>query len=207
MLFVRTAVLVACLSGLAVALIACSDDDRPPAVVNVGNTSSSSSSSSGSSGLPLAEAGAGDAGADLCTPVEQTSQVVGELEILGDPPTATGGTIVAGTYVLNELSSFSGPKDAGGDPPPPGSTGNYARSTIVVTALSIRFVTSRGTNPDALPADTTRSVTYNPNGSNLEITEACGGTAAPSKLPFSTDGTLLTLLVAANKTETYLRKQ
>jgi hypothetical protein len=208
----RTA--VTCLSALAGGLAvitmiaACGDDERPPVAVNVGAPSSSSSSSS-SSGAGSIDAGEAPPEADLCATLEQQSQVVAEQVIPGAAPAPTGGLITPGLYVLNELRLFdpTPDEDAGSDPQPPGPTGNYGRITMKVTAESIRFIAARGTDPDALPGDAPRVVTYKAAGTSLELTEACTTNANPTALAYSIlDPGQVAFHVGPNRVEVFLKK-
>lgn len=191
--------------SMAAAIAACSDGERPAAGGGGGTSSSTSSSSSGG----VVEAGVDSAPEpDRCKPLEQQSQVVGEQEIPGDPAAPSGGALTPGLYVLNELQSYQfDTTDGGTDPPPPGPTGNYGRATMMITSQSIRFLSSKGKDPDALPADTQRVYTYRIDGTTLRLTEACAASAAPSELVFSVTERLVTFHVAPRQLEVYLRKQ
>jgi hypothetical protein len=185
--------------------VACGDDQRPA----VTGSSSASSSSSSSSGGAASDAGdsATPPETDLCGTLEQLSRVVGEQNIPDVPPQPSGGALVPGVYVLNELKAFAAPSGSdGGDAPALGPTGNYGRATLTVTSGSLRFVESSGTDPDELPADTQRILTYVPSGTTLRVTQACGTAASSSAIGYSVEETYITFHTDERRAAVFRRK-
>lgn len=207
----RFSVSVVVVLGAICVGLACSDDDRP-GVTEDGTTSSTSSSSS--SGAPVTDGASsgtdGDAepdeiiGPGLCANVAQASQVVGEWNSNSLAKKAAGGTITRGTYVLNEILALGwiGDMDAA-DPPAPGPTGSYARSTIYVGPKAMRFTESSGTDADNLPADTVHAASYTTTGTNLVLTNVCPSAQGSSTIAYTATANLLTFHLADDKVHIY----
>ena len=190
--------------------LACSDDARP-GVTEDGTASSTSSSSS--SGAPVTDGGTGtdgDAepdeiiGPGLCENVAQASQVVGEWNSSSLATKPAGGAITRGMYVLNEILALGwiGDMDAV-DPPAPGPTGSYARSTIYVGPKAMRFSESSGTDADNLPADTVHAASYTTTGTNLVLTNVCPSAQGSSTIAYTATANLLTFHLADDKVHIY----
>ena len=191
--------------------LACSDDARP-GVTEDGTASSTSSSSS--SGGPLTDDGGGGIDGDaepdeiigpgLCENVVQASQVVGEWNSNALAKKPAGGAITRGMYVLNEILALGWIGDMNAaDPPAPGPTGSYARSTIYVGPKAMRFTESSGTDADNLPADTVHAASYSTAGSNRVLTNACPSAQGSSTIAYTAAPNLLTFHLADDKVHIY----
>ena len=203
----RSSPVLAAFAALVV-VAACSDDGMPPSADpgTISPPPNTGATDGGGGGGADADADASEEeviGPALCEGLEQKSQDVVEYAVMSPPPTPTGGTIAAGTYVLNELTLFDSNAPDASDPPPPGPTGNVVRSTLYVTGKTIRVLESRGTLDADLPADSARASTYQTATTTLETTAVCPQASEPAGVPFSVDGLLLTLHVDATRVEVY----
>jgi len=194
------------LGGIALLVIACSDDDRPPASGGAPSPQPTSTSPPGSQ----------DAGPDAlegCATSPQLGLVI-EEQLLREAsaPSPFGGQLLDGTYLLQAMFTYSS-ADAGlpdgGDPderppPPPIPTGNAGRTTLLVASEVLRFVGARGTT-NALPADAVASMRYQASGAELRTEGICPSGAPSKPLGYSVVGNMLSLLGYADHREVYVR--
>lgn len=210
---------VPCLVSVSLLLViaACGGDDRPPAASN-GTTNVPSSSGAAppadaavDGGLDAVDASdSGDAageeviGPALCAGLVQLSDLVAEHGVITTPMTAAGGSIVPGTYVLNEMSELIGNDPNDPDPPPPGPTGRVARVTLIVGNKTIRVLEARGTDPGTLPNDSASATTYEIKGTTLERTDVCPTAGGAAKaMSFTATANLLTFHVDGEHFESF----
>ncbi len=194
------------LGGIALLVIACSDDDRPQASGGAPSPQPTSTSPPGSQ----------DAGPDAlesCATSPQLGLVI-EEQLLREAsaPSPFGGQLLDGTYLLQDMFTYSS-ADAGspdgGDPderppPPPIPTGNAGRTTLLVASGVLRFVGARGST-NALPADAVALMRYRASDAELKTESFCPADAPPRALGYSVVGNKLSLLVDANHREIYVR--
>lgn len=196
------------LGGVACVLlvVACSDDGRPEA------SSSPNPQPTSTSTAPPLEAGAD--GPEGCALTPQLGAVIEEQLLRETPvPKPFGGLLLDGTYLLQEMFTYS-QSDAGvpdsGDPdepppPPPIPTGTAGRSTLVVAAGALRFVGARGL-ASALPTDAVRALRYQASGAELKTESVCPAGAATEPLGYSVVGNKLSLLVDGKRREVFVRR-
>lgn len=201
----RLVSLLALSGGACVLLVvACGDDGRP------GASPSPNPQPTSTSTAPPREAGSD--GPEGCALTAQLGAVIEEQLLRATPvPTPFGGTLLDGTYVLQEMFTYSqvdaGLPDAGDPdeppPPPPIPTGTAGRSTLVVGSGALRFVGARGPT-GAVPADAARALRYQASGSELKLESVCP-TGAATALGYSVVGNKLSLLADGKRREVFVR--
>lgn len=122
-------------------------------------------------GYCAGDAGTGDAGrgdGGVCNAVANIGAAVTAVNVASAPPTATGGTIVNGTYVLTAVRAYTGPGGASGP-----ATGT-ASTTMVITGAgtaAMRFETITETS-EGRTIRSTMSVAYT-SATTLTQTPIC----------------------------------
>lgn len=178
------------LNGGAVALVgACADPEHKPAPAVPGMTTGSSGGGGGGGG---GEGGVGvDGGFDageggVCNDVVQTGQLIDRTAISGDPPVATGGTIVDGTYDLTEYSVYVGTAGS------PGPTGITAKETARIAGGKIDEIREIGGTGKTTTVTTTSSV-YSVTGATFAETDVCPTGGGGRQLQFTANDPQLIL--------------
>jgi hypothetical protein len=179
-------------------IIACSDPpNRPPAggdgTVKVPGAGGGAEGGGGEGGID----GGADANGVDASPCNAdlvlTGQIVDRIGVTGEPPVATGGVIMDGTYDLTALSVYVGISGVGGP------TGITARSTINITAPRIDQVLELG-GAGKTPTQMRRSSTYGVSGAQFATTEICPTGQALSR-QFTVTGSTLVLTDLLTKEE------
>jgi len=113
-------------------------------------------------GQPTADASteASDA-AQACNALANSAQSITYQQVASDPPTATGGTPVDGTYTMTDAAIYTGPNG------PTGPSG-MSQTTIQIAGSTIQIVS------DGQPA--TRTVTLATSDSHFTATDTCPDT-------------------------------
>lgn len=173
---------------------ACSDPAAKPSPAIVTGTPPAVSGGGGADGGSEGGTTNGDAGADggLCTDLAATVMIVDRVGVIGDPPTATGGTIVDGDYDLTAYSVYVG---VGGVS---GPTGITARATIRIGAGKIDEVIEIGGTGKTTTLTATRSA-YSASGATFAETELCPSTGGGKQLQFTAVDPILTLTDLTSK--------
>ena len=174
----------------AVALVgACADPEKKPAPAEPGMTTGSSGGGGGggSEGGAATTDGGFDAGeGGVCNDLVNSGQLIDRTGVSGDPPVATGGTVVDGTYDLNAYSVYVGTAGA------PGPTGITAKSTIRIAAGKIDQIIELGGTGKTTTV-TTMSSAYSVTGATLAETDLCPTGGGGRQLQFTANDPQLIL--------------
>jgi len=167
------------------AFAACSDPATKPGTAIV--TGPPPVTAGGGGGGDGGTAG-GEGGADggVCTDLAITGTLVDRTAVQGDPPTATGGTVVDGDYDLTELTVYVGTSGVAGP------TGITAKASIRIGAGKIDEVIELGGTGKTTTKTATRS-TFSASGATFAETELCPTTGAGKQLQFTATDPILIL--------------
>ncbi|MDB4946006.1 MAG: hypothetical protein JWP97_5540 [Labilithrix sp.] len=184
------------LLGILVALAvpalvaACQEDDPRPAVASDGRPNlvapggdtdaAALPSRDGSTGIPK-DAGDGS----VCSALTMTGFLLDREAVVGEPPTATGGTITDGDYNLVSYVVYVG------DTGTAGPTGITARSSIRITGDVIEQILETGGNSPSTTV-TTRS-TFSAVTTTFAETQICPTPGAGGTRQFNASDAQLTL--------------
>jgi hypothetical protein len=168
-------------------IAACSDPPAKPAPAIAGNAplpNVSGSSGEGGTDASSASTDGGDGG--VCTDVTATGVLVDRTGVVGDPPVATGGTIVDGTYDLTQYTVYVGASGVGGP------TGITAKATIRIAGGKIgEDIQIGGTGKTT--TETTTSSVYTVTGATFAETVLCPAGGGGLQLQFTAADPILTL--------------
>lgn len=187
-------------------LFGCSDDGQPPA-----STSGGTPAVPVSPDRPPSNDGGSDAGspdASSCGVAEHaTTDEIGEVAVLGEPPPPLGGSIAPGTYVLSEMNAYVAEDPDAGPPtgPGPGVTGASGRGTIEIDGSTMRVLRSRTAGEGGAVTTEQGSFTYEVDGTSLKRTKTCPGATSDDVIPFTAAGSGLALFVDPQHRELYVR--
>lgn len=165
---------------------ACSDPPQKPGTAVVSGTPpvvSGGGAGGGDGGTSTVEGGA-DGG--VCADLANTGQLVDRTGVQGDPPTATGGTVVDGTYDLTAYAVFVGAAGVAGP------TGITAKASMRIGAGKVDEVIVLGGTGKSTTTTVRRSA-YSASGSTFAETQLCPATGAGAQLQFTAQDTILTL--------------
>jgi hypothetical protein len=141
-------------------------------------------------GAPRSDGGGSDAA--VCSDLQLMGNTVTEVERNGTSPSATGGTVTDGTYVLTSYEIY-----------PPGSANvpRQRRMTLGIAGTQLDLVSETS---DAPGVTLNASGTFTTNGINATIAYSCGA-AGSFPLAYSATGTSLVLIDGFN-VETFARQ-
>jgi hypothetical protein len=181
--------------GLVGLVGACADPEKKPAPAEPGSMTGGGAGGGGGGG---SEGGTGseggfDAGeAGVCNDLVNTGTLIDRTGVNGDPPVATGGTVVDGTYDLTAFAVYVGTAGA------PGPTGITARSTIRIAAGKIdQILELAGTGKTSTV--TTMSSVYTATGATFAETDLCPTGGGGRQLQFTANDPQLTLTDLTSK--------
>jgi hypothetical protein len=152
---------------------------------------------SGRTGDAMADAtgsGDGEAGSP-CGSAQADGPLQQEVQWIGAVPASTGGTIVAGTYVLEDLYYYPDVPEAGLLALP-----TVARKTLVLETTTYSFAQAVGTVDAGVGAAVVTGGTYVASGTSLTLTQSCP-TSASVTYSYSATSTILTLASGSNTEE------
>jgi hypothetical protein len=178
--------LLAVLVGIAGA---CSDPPTKPAPAVQGNTTvgGGGGGGGGEGGADSGLDASSDAEARVCTDVPLTGQTVDRVGVVGEPPVATGGTVVDGVYDLTDYTVYVGAGGVGGP------TGITAKATIRISGDKLDEVIELGGTGKT--ATTKRSSSaYSASGATIAETLLCPTTGGGKQVQFTANEPLLILL-------------
>lgn len=169
---------------------ACADPEKKPAPAMPGtNTGGGGGGGGGSEGGAAEGGGSGiDAAeeAGVCNDLVNSGTLVDRTGVSGDPPVATGGTVVDGTYDLTAYSVYVGTSGT------PGPTGITAKATIRIAAGKIEEIIEIGGTGKTTSVTTTSSV-YSVTGATFAETELCPAGGGGRQLQFTANDPQLVL--------------
>lgn len=170
---------------------ACSDPPQKPGVAVVSGTPPgvAGGGAGGDGGTAIAEGGA-DGG--VCSDLLNSGQLVDRTGVQGDPPTATGGTVVDGTYDLTAYAVFVGAAGVAGP------TGITAKASMRIGAGKVDEIIELGGTGKTATTTVTRSA-FSASGSTFAETQLCPATGAGAQLQFTAQDTILTLTDLSTK--------
>jgi hypothetical protein len=119
--------------------------------------------------------------ATVCNTLANTASVVDVAQVAQDPPSAQGGTIANGTYLLTAATIYTGPDG------PTGNSGT-AQVTVLIDGAMVQMVSS-GQPP-------TRTVTLATTGTSFTSTDTCPDTSSATGSYTATPTTLAITLAA-----------
>jgi hypothetical protein len=143
----------------------------------------------GDGGTTTTEAGA-DGG--VCSELANTGQLIDRTGVQGDPPTATGGTVVDGNYDLTAYAVFVGTSGVAGP------TGITAKASIRIGAGKVDEIIELGGTGKTTTTTITRSA-FSASGATFAETQLCPATGAGAQLQFTAQDTILTLTDLSTK--------
>jgi hypothetical protein len=209
------AIVAVVLATSAIAIMACSDGNRPaPSGASggvYGSTSGASSSASGGSSTSSGSSGAdGSAeGGGACDGPTQLGEPLGEMRFAGDAPPPLGGVLADGTYILSSRDAFGAPptSEDGGGAADSGSGGSsdVKRATMVIFGATMKFSASKGPAGSTLPADTVTGFSFATAGTTINATPVCPA-GPPLTIPYSAVGTGIALYLDSTHRELYVRQ-
>jgi hypothetical protein len=191
----KTSNLLCAIGALVLLVAACSGgDDRPPAgsfVVPPPGANGGPEAGAPGDGAAPPPGNAGDGGADTgasaCSTPPLRDPPVTAVEVAGEAPTPSGGSVVPGTYDLVELDIY-----VGATPPAPSTV--VAQGTMVVTASSIQKTFAIGDVEAGAGTPVGTDAGYSFNGGAMIWGITCPE-AAKKAFPYSATPSTLALVV------------
>ncbi len=170
---------------------ACSDPAQKPSSAVVSGMPPVVSGSGGTGdGGTTPDGGAADGG--VCTDLPNSGQLVDRTGVQGDPPTATGGTVVDGDYDLTAYAVFVGAAGVAGP------TGITAKASIRIGGGKIDEVLELGGSGKTTTTTATRSA-FSASGATFAETQLCPSTGAGAQFQFTATDPLLVLTDVTSK--------
>ena len=181
---------------------ACADPEKKPApaVPGMANGSSGGGGGGGAEGGVVDEGGFDSGEGGVCNDLVNGGVLVDRTAVNGDPPTATGGTVVDGTYNLTDYSVYVGTGGA------PGPTGITAKATLRIAAGKIDEILELGGTGKTSTVTTTSSV-YSVTGATFAETDLCPTGGGGRQLQFSANDPQLILTDPTTKEAFTFAKQ
>jgi len=180
---------------------ACADPEKKPAPAIPGMNTGSSGGGGGGGADGGADEGGFDGGeAGVCNDLVNGGVLVDRTAVSGDPPTATGGTVVDGTYTLADYSVYVGTGGA------PGPTGITAKATLRIAGGKIDEIIEVGGTGKTTTVTTTSSA-YSVTGATFAETDLCPTGGGGRQLQFSANDPQLVLTDPTTKEAFTFAKQ
>jgi len=173
---------------------ACADPEKKPAPAVPGMSTGGGGGGGGGGGEGgVVDEGGFDAGeAGVCNDLVNSGTLVDRTAVPGDPPTATGGTVVDGTYDLTDYSVYVGTGGA------PGPTGITAKATLRIAGGKIDEIIELGGTGKTSTVTTSSSV-YSVTGATFAETDLCPAGGGGRQLQFTANDPQLILTDATSK--------
>jgi hypothetical protein len=189
----RATFVVAIALLLPVALVAgCKEEETKPGPASVGaagppNNVAGSNNDPAEGGLSLVDADLDGGDGAVCSTFTLDGNTVEQAGVIGDPPTAVGGTVTDGTYVLTDDSVFVGTSGIAGP------TGITAKRTIVIATGKLDDAQDLGGTGKTVTSSRTTSA-YSATGSTIALTAICPSGGGGAQYQFTTTDTTLVLI-------------